>query len=237
MELVKAIILKTSQYTDTQKIIHVYSLEKGALSFISPSFVFKRKNQPIQLMQLVEIEYFVNEKGGLHKLRTISPLINLPALYSDIFRMNILLLWSEILHLILRQEGKNEVLFHYISRSAEYLNTTQRDIANFNLLFLYRLAGPLGFHINTSTWQEGYVFDIQEGHFCPPDIVRPYLTGPHTAKVIYQLCTCETGKLKDIPLNREARNILLDVVLLFYSIHLNLNFNIRSIQIIREVFK
>lgn len=188
-------------------------------------------------MQLVEIEYFVNEKGGLHKLRTISPLINLPALYSDIFRMNILLLWSEILHLILRQEGKNEVLFHYISRSAEYLNTTQRDIANFNLLFLYRLAGPLGFHINTSTWQEGYVFDIQEGHFCPPDIVRPYLSGPHTAKVIYQLCTCETGKLKDIPLNREARNILLDVVLLFYSIHLNLNFNIRSIQIIREVFK
>lgn len=237
MELIRAIILKTTQYTDTQKIIHVFSLEKGYLSLITPSGVLKRKNQPVQLMQLTEIEYFANETGSLHKLRSVYPIINLPTLYFDIFKMNILLLWSEILNLILRHEGKNEELFHYITHSVEYLNSTQKDIANFNLLFLYRLAGLIGFHINTSTWQEGYVFNINDGNFCLPDARFPYLSGPNTAKVIYQLCTYEMENLKDIPLNRASRNILLDIILLFYSIHLNLNFNLKSIQVIREVFK
>ena len=45
MECCKAIILKKNNYSDTQTIIHAYSLEKGYLSLISPSFFFKRKKQ------------------------------------------------------------------------------------------------------------------------------------------------------------------------------------------------
>ncbi|MDE7373962.1 MAG: recombination protein O N-terminal domain-containing protein, partial [Odoribacter sp.] len=63
MELCKAVILKTQSYSDTRKIIHVYSLEKGYLSLMSPSFLFKRKNNPVHLMQVSEIEYSGNEKS------------------------------------------------------------------------------------------------------------------------------------------------------------------------------
>ena len=45
MEIVQGIILKTSPYSETQKIIRIYTKEKGYLSMISPSVVFKRKNQ------------------------------------------------------------------------------------------------------------------------------------------------------------------------------------------------
>lgn len=236
MEVCKAIILKTVNYTDTQKIIHVYSLEKGYLSMISPSTVFKRKNNPVQVLQITEIEYFENEKGNLHKLRTVSPVMSLANLYFDIYKMNIILLWGEILHLILKNEDKNESLFEFIAGSVEYLNATQKDVGNFNLLFLYRLAGLLGFRINTNSWKEGYVFNINDGNFYPSENNTPYISGPNTAGIIYQLCTCEVSKIGNIPLNREARNILLDVILLFYSIHLNINFNIKSIQVIREIF-
>jgi DNA repair protein RecO (recombination protein O) len=41
----------------------------------------------------------------------------------------------------------------------------------------------------------------------------------------------------EIPLNQHSRNILLDIVLLYFSVHLNINFNIKSINVIREVFK
>lgn len=103
------------------------------------------------------------------KLRQISPIINLPELYFDIFKMNILLLWGEILNLILKNEGKNEELFDYLTHSIEYLNSTHNDIGNFNLYFLYRLAGFIGFRINTSSWQENYVFNINDGSFYPSD--------------------------------------------------------------------
>ena len=212
MEIVQGIILKTSPYSETQKIIRIYTKEKGYLSMISPSVVFKRKTKTVHLLQISEIVYF------------------------DIFKMNILLLWGEILNLILKNEGKNEELFDYLTHSIEYLNSTHNDIGNFNLYFLYRLAGFIGFRINTSSWQENYVFNINDGSFYPSDPATPYISGPNTAKIIYQLCTCPLTEIKAIPLNRQSRNILLDVILLFYSIHLNINFNIKSIQVIREVF-
>lgn len=236
LELVRAMILKTIPYTDTQKIIRVYSREKGYFSLITPSLIFKRKNQPLHLLQFTEIEYFENEAGSLHKLRNASPLVNLPRLYFDIFKMNILLLWGEILNLLLAHEGKNEDLFDYIQRSVEYLNSTENDTANFNLFFLFRLAGLIGFRINTSSWQEGYVFNINDGCFYPSAGDTPYISGPNTAKIIYLLTTCPLEELKNIPLNRSSRNILLDIILLFYSIHLNVDFNIKSIQVIREIF-
>lgn len=237
MELCKAIILKIINYSDTQKIIQVYSLQKGYLSLISPSTVIKRKYNPVHFMQVAEIEYFENEKANFHKLHTVSTLIPLPNLYFDVVKMNIILLWGEILNLILKNEGKNEDLFEFIVRSVEYLNSTPNNIGNFNLFFLYRLAGFIGFKINTASWQEGYVFNISDGGFHPADQNLPSVSGPNTARVIHQLCTFEAAQLHEIVLNRDARNILLDIILLFYSTHLNINFNVKSIQVIREVFQ
>ena len=151
--------------------------------------------------------------------------------------MNIILLWGEILELLLKNEGKNEDLFEYITHSIEYLNTLATGIGNFNLFFLYRLTRLLGFQINTSSWQEGYVFNINDGNFSPADNTSAYISGPNTAKVIYLLCTSEVNEINKIPLNQSSRNILLDIILSFYSIHLNLNFNIKSIQVIREIFQ
>lgn len=236
MEVIQAVVLKNISYTESQKIVHVYSREKGFLSLITSASVFKRKNNIIHLMQVVEIEYFENEKGNLHKLQTIAPVINTPDLYFDIFKMNIVLLWGEILFLALKNEGRDEGLFDYIIRSIDYLNSTQSDTGNFNLFFLYRLTSLIGFRINADTWREGYVFNIGNGSFYPPTSENPGISGPNTAKIIYTLCSCGPEDLKNIPLNRQCRNVLLDVILLFFSIHLNIDFNIKSIQVIREIF-
>lgn len=187
-------------------------------------------------MQVVEIEYFESEKSNLHKLKTITPVLNTPHLYFDIFKMNIVLLWAEILFLILKNEDKNEDLYDYIIRSLDYLNSTQSDVGNFNLFFLYRLVTLLGFRINTDSWQEGSVFSLSDGSFYPATSATNYISGPNTAKIIYQLCTCQPEQLKNIPLNRHSRNILLDVILHFFNLHLNIDFNIKSIQVIREIF-
>ena len=236
MEVVRAVILKSINYSETQKIVHAYTREKGFSSFITPANIFKRKTNAVHLMQVVEIEYFESEKTNLHKLRTINPVLNTPHLYFDIFKMNIVLLWAEILYLILKNEDKNEDLYDYIIRSVDYLNSSQADVGNFNLFFLYRLVTPLGFRIDANSWQEGSVFNISDGSFYPPTASIPHISGPNTARIIHLLCTCQPEELKSIPLNRQSRNILLDVILHFFNLHLNIDFNVKSIQVIREVF-
>lgn len=236
MEIVRAIILKSINYSETQKIVYAYTREKGFLSFITPANIFKRKNNAVHLMQVVEIEYFESEKSNLHKLRTITPTLNTPHLYFDIFKMNIVLLWAEILYLILKNEDRNEDLYDYIARSVDYLNSTQANVGNFNLFFLYRLVTPLGFRINTDSWQEGSVFNISDGSFYPAASAMPHISGPNTARVVFLLCTCQPEDLQNIPLDRQSRNILLDVILHFFNLHLNIDFNVKSLQVIREIF-
>lgn len=235
-EVCTGIVLKINGYSDALKIIHLYSKERGYLSMIAPSALFKRKTKTIHSFQTVEIEYLPNERGGLHRLKTADPLTSLPHLYMDIVKMNILLLWGEILHILLKNEGKNESLFHYITRSVDYLNSSEGDTGNFNLCFLYRLSLPLGYRINTDTWQEGYLFCPTDGSFHPTDTSTSCVSGPNTARIIHTLCTCPIESLRNIPLNRAARNVLLDVLLLFYQYHLNLNFNSKALQVIREIF-
>lgn len=235
-EVCTGIVLKTNGYSDTLKIIHLYSKEKGCLSMIAPSALFKRKTNTVHPFQIIEAEYFPNERGGLHRLKTAAPLANLPNLYMDIVKMNILLLWGEILHILLKNEGANEPLFHYITRSVDYLNTSEGDTGNFNLYFLYRLALLLGYRIDTDSWQESYLFCPTDGCFYPGNTSARCISGPNTARTIHTLCTCPLESLRDIPLNRTARNILLDVLLLFYQHHLNLQFNSKALEVIREIF-
>ncbi len=235
-EVCTGIILKTNGYSDTLKIIHMYSKEKGYLSMIAPSALFKRKTGTVHPFQCIEAEYLPNERGGLQRLKSANPLVSHPNLYMDIVKMNILLLWGEILHILLKNEGTNEPLFHYITQSVDYLDTSQGDTGNFNLYFLYRLALPLGYRINTDSWQEGYLFSPADGSFHPANTSATSISGPNTARIIHTLCTCPLEALRSIPLNRTARNILLDVLLLFYRHNLNLNFNSKALEVIREIF-
>lgn len=235
-EVCTGIVIKTNGYSDTLKIIHLYSKEKGYLSMIAPSALFKRKTKTVHLFQTIEAEYIPNERGGLHRLKSANPISNLSNLYMDIVKMNILLLWGEILHTLLKNETANEPLFLYISRSVDYLNESEGDTGNFNLYFLYRLCLPLGFRIDTDTWQEGSLFCPADGCFYPANSSNPCVSGPNTARAIHTLCSCPPESLHTIPLNRAARNILLDVLLLFYRHHLNVNFNSKALEVIREIF-
>lgn len=237
IEVDKVVILKILNFSDTQKIIHAFSREKGYLSFISPSFFLKKKACAVNLLQVAEVEYFYAEKGNFQKLKSVTPVLNLAEIYFDVYKMNIVLLWSEILNLILKNEQKNPELFDFIFTSVDYLNSAREAAANFNLFFLYRLVALIGFKIAVDTYSQGCVFNINDGNFVLPGTPQPYISGPNAARAIYTLCTCRVEDLKQIPLNRESRSVLLDIVLLFFRIHLNVDFNIKSINVIRDIFK
>ena len=237
MPITRAIILKSIPYTEKQHILHVFSAEAGFLSCITPSIFLKKKNTPpLQSMQIVEMEYIIPSRGELHPLKQWYPIKNTSQIYFDIYKMNIASLWGNILDIILQNEGKNEELFQYLEHSVEYLNHSQDDTANFNLFFLFRLCLLLGFRIDTTTYKEEYIFDLQDGCFYPTPLPTTPHTGPRTAKVIHTLCTCPLESLKDIHLNQQGRRILLDTLLLFLGEQLNTNLNTKSIQIIKEIF-
>ena len=235
MELTDAVILKITPYNDTKKIISAFGKDTGYISFMASNL--GRNNRDVsQMMQIAEIEYFQNTNGGLNKLKSISSKITTTNIYYSVFKMNIAMLWGEILNILLKKEGKNERMYDYIEQSVEYLNYSEKDFSNFNLFFLFRFNTLLGFEIDTSTYQKGYLFDINGGAFIEKALNEIYIAGVNTAAIIYKLCTIRLEELVNIPLSGKSRSKLLDIILLYYSLHLNTNFNTKGIKVLREIF-
>ena len=102
MEVVNAVVLKNSRFVERQRILYLFSLERGFLSMITPSFSSKREGT--RVMEVVEVEYAGRARGDLYSLKSTRPTLDTNAISLDVFKMNIALLWGEALWLILRHE-------------------------------------------------------------------------------------------------------------------------------------
>jgi DNA repair protein RecO (recombination protein O) len=237
MEVANAIVLQAVPYLERQRIARLFSRERGFLSMITPATASRRMDGgAFRAMQIVEVEYAASTRGGLHGLRSIRPSRATNAIGLDIVKMNVALLWGEVLYPVLRDEPRNEPLHDYLRRSVEYLDAAGSDVANFNLFFLYRLCGLLGIRVDTSTFRPGYLFHPRDGRFCPPGVPSAAIVGPRAAAAIYRLCHDPLETAGEIPLNREGRGLLLDTVLSFIGYHLHVNLDTKGVRVLREVF-
>ncbi|MGL5682498.1 MAG: DNA repair protein RecO [Marinifilaceae bacterium] len=237
MRVVETIIIKTVNYNDTQRIVRTFSREAGYLSFIVPAYQLKKRGEQVHPMQLVEIEFESNDRSTLHKCKSITPRMQSHALYFDIVKMNIALLWGEFLDLVLRTEKQNTDLFDFLLNSITYLDAAGQGIGNFNLYFLYRLPTFIGFKIDTLSYRDGYIFNVENGKFYPADAGKPATAGPNAARIIYQLASHPLSQLENLKLNRQSRSILLDILIRYLSDHLNTEFNTPTVTVIRSVFE
>ncbi|MDR0982033.1 MAG: DNA repair protein RecO C-terminal domain-containing protein [Culturomica sp.] len=240
MQLIKGIIIRIIKHAESKKIIHLYSEEQGSMFFITAPHIFKDNNVGINVMQVVEIEYLESLRSEIKRIVKISPIVDIHKIYNNIYKVNIAVLWSEVLYNLIRKEPKNNALYDFIVHSIEYLAEIKAGIANFNLFFLYRLSVYIGYKINTDSYRENYVFNINGANFIDPNdktYENHFLSGPNVAKAIHFLLTCKTEDLYRLMLDKPARLKLLDIVLAFYHVHFGQEFNIKSIKVIMEVFE
>lgn len=236
MEKTNAIILKSLPYTDTRTIVRCFSQEEGYMSFITNDSHYKKKKNFLP-MGIAEIEFFRNKRGELHSLIRISHTHPLFSVYADIGRMNILLLWVEILEGLLSREEADETLYEYIKTSVIHMEENPHTASNFNLFFLYNLLRLIGIGIDTSTYKPGYEFCITDGSFQPPGKNARNVSGPNSAKIIHSLCTGRLDYTEKLRLNGKARSVLLDILLLYIDRHFNTKlYASKGIDILRQVF-
>lgn len=236
MKVVEAIVIKIVPYNDTQRIVRTFTKESGYLSFIVPAFLIKKRGEQMHPLQILEIEFEPNERTSFQKMKSAIPLYVSHALYFDIVKMNIALLWAEYLELILRSEKQNEALYNYLSTSITYLDHLEEGIGNYNLYFLYRLTTLVGFKIDALSYHDGHIFNLENGRFYPPTSGKEAIAGPNAARIVYQLISHPLDQLNNIRLNRQCRSILLDIITGYFSLHLNTDFHTKGMEVIRSVF-
>ena len=130
---------------------------------------------------------------------------------------------DEILNKTLKEHHENPVMFDFLHHSLAMLDEMDEHFENFHLIFLLKYTFFLGFSPQNSTdiVSQFREFNVQ----MPFDEIYQNLMN----QVIF------ADYLTPLQIHRGARNHLLEVILLFYRLHVEEFGEIKSLQVLREV--
>lgn len=237
-----AIVLRSLKYGDKRLIVDMFTRQYGRLSYIVPLSTSARstiKKQYFQPLTLLYIEGNYRQQSDLQRLSDASLLSPLTSLLTVPTKLALSLFVAEFLCHALRDEQQNEPLFDYIQGSIEWLDAASQSYANFHLVFLMRLSRFLGFYPNLSHFSpltSHLFFDLRNATFCTePPLHRDFLM-PEEASRIKILMRMDFYTMHLYRLSRAERNRILEILLLYYRLHLPAIPESRSLSVLHELF-
>lgn len=229
------IILNRTKYGENAIICSVYTIEHGKQNYIIRNSLYK-KNKAIYLhpLQILEFELSVKEGKKLHTVTAASSSYVYREIPFDVYKSTISVFISQLINTVIIEETSNENLFLFIKNSVIYLDTIEKEFANFHLFFMIKLTKFLGYFPSDNYSKENNLFDLEKAEFS--SIKKDYTTGPNTAHTIHKLINMKINNLNSLKLNHESRNILLNTLIHFYELHNDKHLYIKSLPVIREIF-
>ncbi|MFO8021337.1 MAG: DNA repair protein RecO [Perlabentimonas sp.] len=238
IEKTKSIALHSVRYGESSLIAYVYTREFGRATFMVNSAYGKGKGakkavffQPLSLINVV----FYKGKG-MGRLKEVSPYYNLITIPTNPAKRTIALFIGEIIYKAVREEESNPFLYDFIELSIKTLDTMEKGVANFHLLFLAHLSKYLGFYPNGSCSDDTPYFDIKNGSFVGSQPDHPlFFTHQHSELLSLTLKT-PFSKSESILLNGAQRASFLENMFKFYAYHLDSLHNVNSLAILSQIF-
>jgi DNA repair protein RecO (recombination protein O) len=231
----KAIVISSLKYQEKSLIVKCFTLSDGLKSyFVRDAFSSRKSNQKIAYFQpltILEIEAIHKNKGTLENFKEIKVATPFHSIHSDVVKSTIVMFVSEILNTSIQEEEKNEALFNFLETAMNWLDN-HNEISNFHLVLLLEITKYLGFYPDITNMEYQF-FEMTEGVFSP-------------FHAISSLTEHETNlfkKLIDLKFDNNQksfhvieRQILLKILIDYYSFHLDGFRKPKSIEVLKEVF-
>ena len=238
-EKLKGVVLNTIRYSDKHNIVHIYTDERGLMSFAVPqgkTQAARMRNAMLMPLSLVEMEAALRPGRDVATMRDLRRAFPLTTIYSDPVKNAIAMFISELLTHVIQEPEGNEPLFRYIEQSVQLLEQMTSHVANFHICFLYHLGGHLGIQPNVESYRQGHWFDMTDGVFVPATVQGHQHLPPQEAQVIHLLSRMTFANMGAFRFNREERNRVLDVIINYYRLHNAAIGTLRSPDILKQLF-
>lgn len=235
----RAIVLHSMKFGESQLIVDLLTEVHGRLSFIchvSKSPKGKIKKQFFQPLSLLELEYDFRVKAKLQHLKDIRIAVPFGSIPFDPFKLSISLFIADFLYYASRSEQENPLLYQYVEHSILWLDNTLEHFSSFHLVFMMRLSRFLGFYPNVEEYQEDDYFDLREGRFVSLPPGHPDFVSGGEAKSIRLLMRLTYENMHLCPMSRMERNRCAEVIILYYRFHIPNFPELKSFDILQELF-
>jgi DNA repair protein RecO (recombination protein O) len=231
----KAIVISSIKYQEKSLIVKCFTLSDGLKSyFVRDAFSSRKSNQKIAYFQpfsILEIEAVHKNKGTLENFKEIKLAIPFQTIHKTVTKSTIVLFLSEMMHYSIHEEEENEALFTYLETALLWLDAHD-DMANFHLIFLLEATKYLGFYPDNTDVDLPF-FEMTEGIFTPF----------HAISSLSQYETQLFKKLLSLKFESDLktfhvieRQLLLKILIDYYSFHLEGFRKPKSLDVLKEVF-
>lgn len=233
----KAIVLSKLRYSDHDLIVKCYTQQFGVVSYLLKGVLKNKrgttKTAYFQLLSQLQITSHHRENRSLQTIKDVKLNHHYISLQTNVLKTSVVMFLAEVLLSVLIEAEQNDTLFSYLEATLLWLDN-HSECSNFHLLFLLNLTKHLGFYPDTSNIDYEY-FNLYDGKFQNKKIEKYSISGENLM-LLKQLLGTTFDTLPLIKIKAKQRQSFLNMILLYFELHLGSFKKPKSLHILNQVF-
>ena len=216
----KGVVFRFTRYGETSIIVTIFTELFGLQSYMVNGIRSKNARNKIALYQpltLLNLVVYHRESANIERIREASLLYPYRTLTSDIRKSTLAIFLTELMNKTIREESHTSAMFSFIAESLVTLDELEKGYENFHLIFMLRLARNLGFGVDRVD-----------------ELLGERIADGETERLLAILITADY--VTPVRMTNLQRREILDVLLRFYHRHIEQLGEIKSVQVLREIF-
>ncbi len=239
LETTRGIFLHYLNYSDTSLIAKIYTEKYGIQSYMVNRPKSKKSGIKMNLLQplfLLDLEAYHKEGKNIQRLKDVKVSVPFENLPYDIKRSSQAFFITDLLQHCLREEEPNPDLFNFIYHASSLLDIKNEGIANFTISFMFKLCRYLGIAPKKPESENFRFFDLISASFKWDEPSHNQFMKVETTRNFFDFFQYELTEIEKLDFTNTQRNDLLNKILEYYRIHLEISGELKSLIVLKEVF-
>lgn len=235
----RGIVLHYIKYSETTVIATVYTEKFGRQAYMIKGARGKKSKIKVNILQplhLLDMEVYYKPNRDLQQVKELQSAHIFNNLPYDMIKSTLALFMAEILYKTIREQEPNAELFNYLYHSIRMLDIKEKGLANFHIYFLIHLTKYLGFFPNNNYSAVYPYFNLKSGTFMQIKPVHQFAMDKEDSEIFYRMLSFSENQHEKIKISYSRRIHMIEKMLLYYELHHEGVKNIKSFNILKEVF-
>lgn len=215
----RGIVFRFTKYGETSIIVNIFTEQFGLQGYIVNGVRSKSSKNKIALYQpltLLDLVVYHKENADVMRIKEIRCLHPYQTIHQDIRKSAIAMFLNEVVNKAVREQSQAEEICSFMIDSFIALDQVSSP-ENFHLIFLLKLSRYLGF-----------------GPQSNDEVLDGWLLDHEEEALLKKLLTANYDQV--ISISYSSRRNVLDALLRFYATHTENFGEIKSVQVLKEMF-
>ena len=235
----RALVIRSIKNGETSLIVSCYLEDIGYKTFIVKGVYGSKKSKFSKAhffpLNIINLNYSYTEGRNLGFIKEVKSEKLYKSLHIDIQKSSIIIFLSEILNSIFKEETiVNKDLFNFLLNTLLWYDQV-KSCNNFHIKFLIELSRFIGFYPNIINKNDSF-FNLESGSTSAKQNIGSNIIG-NDLNLFKEFLGTEFEDLNNMNIKNESRTRILNYIIDYYSLHLQMFKSPKSINVFAEIFK